>query len=171
MAPETNFNFTLGGQVEFRSFLREALHDCRRTKWGSRSSDCPRKTYLSSLTHACCDENDAFMHLSINSVKLNQEQSVEILDLLNSRIADGFEFTSDINVHNEMILVANFHHTASINLLRVFKEEGYLKIELIISSYKTSCLLDNTEKTLSESCPRVINQHGVKFCCDFDEIR
>lgn len=163
------FNLTLGGQVEFRRFLHDALHDCSQTNWGPSSFNCPRKAYLNQFTHACCDENNIFINLKINSVTLGYEQGLKILELLNLRIDDGFQFDSDIIASDQMILIASFRGQSPSTFLRVFNEDEYPMLKHVISSYKSNCLLDNTVNTISNPCPRVYSQIGIKFCCDFDD--
>jgi len=162
-------NFTLAGQVEFKRFLTDALYNCRASIQGSSFFDCPKNALLNQFTHACCDENYNFMHLNLNSIKLDKQEAETFLNLLNTRIDDSFQFTSDVIVRNEMILIFNMHHNNPSNLIRTFTEIEYPGLQNLLNRYHELCLIENTEATESESCPRVNSVGGLKFCCDYSD--
>jgi len=162
-------NLTLSGQVEFRRFLTDALYNCLYVIKGGSERNCPRKASLNRFTHACCNENFEFLNLNINGVKLDMEESKTFLNLLNTRIDDSFVFTSEINPQNEMILIFNIHNNGGPTLIRTFEEAEYPKLRNLLYRYNELCMLENTEATESETCPRVYTSGGVKFCCDYGD--
>jgi len=162
-------NLTLAGQVEFRHFLGDALDNCRNAYRFSRESNCPRKAFLNQFTHACCTEDLKFLYLSINNIKLSMQGAVTFLNLLHTRIDDSFEFTTDINPHDEMILIYNIHHRDVPTIVRTFDETEYPKLQNLLYRYSDLCMLENTQATESEACPRVYTSDGLKFCCDYSD--
>jgi len=147
-------NLTLAGQVEFRRFLGDVLDNCRNAYRISTGSSCPRKAFLNHFTHACCTEDLKFLYLSINNVKLSKQGAMTFLNLLNVRIDDSFEFTTDINPHDEMILIYSIHNYGVPTIVRTFDETGYHKLQNLLYTYSDLCMLENTQATESETCPQ-----------------
>jgi len=162
-------NLTLSGQVEFRRFLTDALYNCMFVIRGGSERNCPRKASLNRFTHACCTKNFEFLNLNINGVKLDTQESKTFLNLLNTRIDDSFEFTNEINPRDEMILIFNIHTNGGRTLIRTYEEAEYPKLQNLLYRYNDLCMLENTQATESESCPRVNTFEGVKFCCDYSD--
>jgi len=169
IASRKAINLTLAGQVEFRRFLSDALANCRNAFKISVGSNCPRKAFLNHFTHVCCNEDSRFLYLNINDVKLNKQGANTFLNLLNTRIDDSFEFTSETDPQNEMILIFNVLYNGVPTLIRTFEETEYPKIQKLLYRYSELCMLENTQATESEACPRVYTSEGVKFCCDYSD--
>jgi len=159
-------NLTLAGQIEFRRFLGDALDNCRNAYRISIGSNCPRKAWLNQFTHACCTEDRTFLYLSINNVKLSVQGAVTFLNLLHTRIDDSFEFTTEINPVDDMILIYNIHHNDAPTVIRTFDQTEYPTLQQLLYRYRDFCMLENTEATESQACPRVYTCCGFEFCCD-----
>jgi len=168
IATRKAINLTLSGQVEFRRFLNDALHGCRNAN-ENIELNCPRKTLLNMFTHVCCDQDNNFMYLIINRVKIGMDGTKSILNLLNTRISDSFEFTNEINYPNERVLIFNSNQNNTPTLVRTYPADEYFKFQDLIFRHADLCMLENTQATESEACPRVYATEGLKFCCDYSD--
>jgi hypothetical protein len=162
-------NLTIGGQVQFRKFLKSVLFGCSNAKRGSGSLTCPIKAILNPFTYACCNDVLEPTRLTINSVNIGLHEMRKLFQFLNTRVDDSFTLTEDIQSEDEMLLVANVYKNFPATAVNTYNEEEYQLLKDIIVSYPTLCLLENTSNNMNAQCPRIYTRGAYTLCCDFDD--